>query len=120
MSQETIAIRLYMDVQIHGSVTEALRQSGHDLITAQADGMRRATDVALLDRATSLGRVLVTHDTDFLAEAAHRQREAIPFAGIVYAHPLNITMAQLIHQLELIMGAADANYMRNRVEWLPM
>lgn len=120
MTESRVGIRLYMDVHVHVVVTDALRRSGHDVLTAQEDGMRRAADVAILDRATSLGRVLVTHDADFLVEAARRQRTAIPFAGIVYAHTLNITLVQMIDQLELVLGAADDAYMQNRLEWLPM
>ena len=44
-----------MDVHVPLAITEALRQRGLDVITAQEDGARRFDDPALLDRATELG-----------------------------------------------------------------
>ena len=70
-----MALRLYMDHNIHGAVVRGLRRRGVDVITAYEDGMRRAADHRLLDRASSLDRVLVTADDDLVTEGARRQRE---------------------------------------------
>jgi hypothetical protein len=63
-----------MDVHVPVAVTYGLLLRGVDVLTAQLDGTTEMEDPALLDRATTLGRVLVTQDEDLLAEAAHRQR----------------------------------------------
>ena len=38
----------------------------------------------------------------------------------VYAHQLNITIGKFIKDVVLISIATDPEYMRNRVEWLPI
>jgi hypothetical protein len=43
-------------------------------------------DPELLDRAQTLKRVLFTQDDDLLSEAVRRQRENVPFYGVIYAH----------------------------------
>ena len=67
-------------------MTLGLRLRGVDVLTAYEDGTSELADVALLDRAGELGRVLFARDDDLLAEAAQRQREGIPFRGIIDAH----------------------------------
>jgi predicted nuclease of predicted toxin-antitoxin system len=115
-----VSVRLYMDVQIHQGVTKGLRSRKVDVITAREDARHTLSDPRLLDRATQLGRALVTHDADFLVEAARRQSAGIEFAGIVYSHALNVTVGQLVEQLQFLCEAGDDHYMRNRVEYLPV
>jgi predicted nuclease of predicted toxin-antitoxin system len=67
-----MSVGLYMNVHIRRQITEGLRQRGVDVLTAQEDGTTRLPDSELLDRATELGRVLVTEDRDLLREAARR------------------------------------------------
>ena len=111
--------RLYMDVNVPAAITDGVRLRGIDVLTAQEDGWRTAKDPALLDRATLLGRALFTMDDDFLAEGALRQRTGVYFAGVIYVHPLETNVGRLVRDLELICVAGGANYMDNRVEWLP-
>jgi len=58
-------IRLYMDVHVRREVTVGLRMRGVDVLTAQEDGAATLPDAELLTRATELGRVLFSQDTDF-------------------------------------------------------
>jgi len=74
----------------------------------------------LLDRARQLGRVLFTRDDDFLAEATSRQHAGIPFAGVIYAHQLRVTIGQCVQDLELIAKCCDPADLANRVEHLPL
>ena len=55
-------------------MTTELRLRGVNVVTAQEDGAGQFKDPILLDRAAAQGRVLVTHDTDFLREAAPPSR----------------------------------------------
>jgi predicted nuclease of predicted toxin-antitoxin system len=64
-----LSVPLYMDVHVPRQITEGLRLRGVDVLTAHQDDARRLTDVELLDRAGSLGRVLFTRDSDLIAEA---------------------------------------------------
>jgi predicted nuclease of predicted toxin-antitoxin system len=61
-----MSLALFMDEHVKSAVSRALRQRGINVITAQEDGSDGLPDEELLDRASDLGRVLVTHDEDFL------------------------------------------------------
>jgi hypothetical protein len=89
-------------------------------LTAQEDGAARLNDSDLLDGASSLGRVLFSQDDDLLREATRRQQSAADFAGVVYAHQLNITVGQAIHDLELIAKIYEPEDIESRVEYLPL
>ena len=62
-----MSIRLYMDVHVRWAVTDGLRRRGVDVLTAQDDASEELDDASLLDRASSLGRVLFSQDDDLLA-----------------------------------------------------
>lgn len=113
-------IALYMDVHVHRAITTGLLLREVDVLTAQKDGYRTASDERLLDRATELQRVLFTQDEDLLAEAKYRQVEDIPFAGVIYAHQLHITIGRCVQDLELIAKASELKEMIDRVEYLPL
>jgi predicted nuclease of predicted toxin-antitoxin system len=115
-----MTVALYMDVHVHRAITTGLRLRNVDVLTAQEDGHRTAEDDRLLDRVTELKRVLFTQDEDLLAEAKRRQEEGIPFAGIIYAHQLRITIGRCVNELELIARASEASELANRVEYLPL
>ena len=102
------------------AITVALLDREVDVLTAQADGAAELRDPDLLDRATSLGRVLFSQDDDLLAEATRRQRGGLPFAGIVYAHQLYVTVGRCISDLELIAKAGAPEDLSDRVQFLPL
>ena len=77
-------------------------------------------DSQLLDRATALGRVVFTRDSDFLAHAHDRQRRGVRFAGVVFAQQLKISIGQCVIDLELIARVYDPEDIVNRVEYLPL
>ena len=109
-----------MDEHVHRAISAGLRLRDVDILTVQEDNSRTISDVALLDRATELGRVLFSQDEDMLAEAKRRQVEDISFAGVVYAHQLRVTIGACVSDLELIAKAADPEDLANRVEYLPL
>ena len=114
-----MTVAFYMDVHVHRAITNGLRLRGIDVLTAQDDGYRTASDTLLLDRATELQRVLFSQDDDLLAEANRRQIEGVVFAGVIYAHQLRVTIGRCVHDLELIAKAAQLDDLVNRVEYLP-
>lgn len=115
-----MSVALYADVHIPFAVTAGLRLRGVDIITAQEDGAREFEDPALLDRATALGRAVSTQDEDFLIEAHRRQESGEPFAGVIYAHQLNVTIGQCVADLELIAKVYEPEDIAGRVEYLPL
>jgi hypothetical protein len=70
------------------------------VLTAFEDGASALDDPALLNRARELGRVLFTRDDDLLVEAANRQKEGVPFSGVVYAHQLHVSIGVCIEDME--------------------
>jgi hypothetical protein len=115
-----MAVALYMDEHIPRAITLGLRLRQVDVLTAQEDRSDGLPDPALLDRATALGRVLITFDDDFLDEAARRQSRGITFAGIVYSHPQRMSVGSWLQDLELVAKASQPADLFNRVEFLPL
>ena len=91
-----------------------------DVLTAREDGAAEFEDDLLLDRATELNRVLFSQDDDLLREANKRQQTGENFAGVIYAHQLNITVGQCIDDLELIATATNSEEWQNAVVYLPL
>lgn len=112
-------VAFYADVHVPTAVIEGLRLRGVDMLRAQDDGMEEAADLAILDRATSLGRVVLTQDDDFLAEATRRQRLGVRFSGVVYGHQLRTTVSSLVHDLTLIAAVMSSDEMADHIEYLP-
>jgi hypothetical protein len=73
---------LYADEDFPYPAVEQLRLLGHDIITAQADGRATAGDAAILGRAHSLGRAVLTYNRRHYVRL-HRQ--GVDHSGIVTA-----------------------------------
>lgn len=115
-----MTIKLYMNQHVPRAITNGLRLRGVDVITAFEDDASELDDTELLDRASELERVLFTQDDDLLAEAARRQREGIPFRGVIYAHQLRVSIGTCVQDLEVIAKAGEPEDLMNRVEFLPL
>ncbi len=91
-------VGLYFDHNVNRAIAQGLRLRGVDVLTAFEDGAHRLPDTELLDRATRLGRILCSSDSDLIVEARRRQRERGSFAGVRYAHqgaPVSICIEAL-------------------------
>jgi len=77
-----MSVAFYMDEHISSKLTKALRRRGINVLTAREDGYIRTPDIEILDRASSLMRVVVTCDDDYLIEAERRLNNGIYFYGI--------------------------------------
>ena len=115
-----MSIPLYMDVHVKQTVTTGLRLRGIDVLTAQEDERDQLLDEELLERATSLGRLIFTQDEDFLAIATDWQLSEKPFFGVAYSHQLAITVGQAVTQLELVCKVMTADELHNTILYLPM
>ena len=115
-----MSIKLYMDHHVRRAVTTGLRLRGIDVLTAFEDHFHELEDTDLLDRAGKLNRVLFTQDEDLLVEAARRQRQGIPFNGVIYAHQPSITVGACIEDLELLARITEPAEFMNWVQYLPL
>lgn len=109
-----------MDEHVPRAMTNGLRLRGVDVVTAAEDGKRGAADSELVSGATELGRVLFTQDDDLLVEASCRLRGGISFSGIVYAHPLRVSIGAIVEQGDLITTVDEPEDLEARVEFLPL
>lgn len=115
-----MTLGFYMDVHIPRAITNRLKLKGIDVLTAQDDGAILFSDDKLLDRATSLERPLVTFDDDLLSIASNHLKTNKEFSGIIYAHPLKITIGECIQNLELISNVVTINEIKNQIIFLPI
>jgi len=104
-----MSLGLYMDVHVPRPITRGLRRRGVDVVTAQEDGMRRASDPDLLRRARELGRMIFSQDEDMLVEAAKCQQAGPgkePCATVIFARQLDLSIGRCISDLEALAKAA--------------
>ena len=113
-------VRLYMDQHVPRAITAGLRLRCVDVLTAFEDGAALLSDQELLDRASLSDRILFSQDDDLLAEATRRQARGLQFAGVVYAHPLSVSIGACIHSLEIVAKAGKPEDLRDQVLFLPI
>lgn len=115
-----MALAFYMDHHVPAAISQSLRTRGIDCVTAWEYHHHDRGDEALLQRATSLGRILFTSDDDFLRITAAWLRDGIDFAGLVCQKQQLLKTSQVAEDLELLAQLMDREEMRNRVEYLPL
>ena len=113
-------VALYMDVHIPMPITRQLRVRGVEVLAATEEGTHRLSDGELLRTTSAQGRVLFTHDIRFKHRAEQWQREAIPFAGLLYGHAEGASIGQYVRDLELIAKACEPGELTNTILHLPL
>ena len=113
-----MSLSLYMDHHVPAAITRGLRKRGVDVITAYEDGRARTSDEELLDRATELGRILVTRDEDFLSIANKWNTANRHFPGIAYL--VQITIGRIVNDLHLIVEASKPEELAEQIIYLPL
>jgi uncharacterized protein with PIN domain len=113
-------LKFYLDHHVPRSVAIGLRLRNVDLVTAYEDRSHELPDPELLDRATSLDRVLVTQDDDLVVEAAKRQKLGVHFTGVIYAHQQSVSIGQLVLDLAFIAEVGASEDVENQVTFLPL
>jgi hypothetical protein len=91
-----------------------------DVLTAIVDGADRVEDERLLERATALGRVLVSQDSDFTVITSRWLHEGRSFAGFVRVPQTGLGIGAIIEQLELFAKVMEPRDVQNRVFYLPL
>jgi hypothetical protein len=111
---EVEAIRFYLDENMPVAVADQLRSRGIEAVTARDLETLGDTDINHLERATAMGYVLCTYDSDFVKLAA----EGAEHAGIIFGHFNQHGIGEWVKGLILYHAAYTAEDMRNRVEYL--
>jgi len=101
-------LRFYFDESVDLSVSEQLALEGLDVVSAHSLGKLGDTDPQHLQRATEMGRVLCTCDTDFLVMA----QEGADYIAIVFGAMQSYTVGDWVrfirrlHATENVEGVA--------------
>lgn len=113
-------LRLYTDHNVSAAIVSGLRVAGVDVLTAFEDDSHELADPDLLIRVVASGRILFTHDDDFLVLGTQRQRDGLYFTGIIFAHQMRVPIGVCIEHLELVAKASEAHELENRILHLPL
>ena len=114
-----MAHAFYMDHSVHGAIVRGLRRRGVDVLTAQEDDYHAMPDPSIIDRATELGRIAFSQDRDFLRDGTRRQREGVPFYGVIYARQ-DGPIGTYIEDLHVISELEGLENLHGIVRYLPM
>jgi hypothetical protein len=115
-----MAVALYFDVHVDHAIVGQLRLRQVDVLTAQEDSADRLADDLLLERASQLGRPLVTHDIRLHAMAETWQIQGRPFCGLIFGHLMQLSIGQCVKDLELIAKATDSQDWMSAMIRLPL
>ena len=107
-------IRFHLDENVDDRVAAGLRRRGIDVTLAREGGLEGVDDRTQLAFATSTGRVLMTHDADYL----RLHTEGVPHAGIAYCCQGALSVGQIIRGLTLIHDVLIDGEMVNRIAYL--
>ncbi len=106
--------RFQLDEQVPVAVAVGLRHRGIDVITAVDAGLRTVPDPQVLAHAVATGRVLVTHDADFV----EMHRDGLPHAGIAFCAQRLRSVGRLVEDLSLMYEVMEAEELVGRLEYL--
>ena len=106
-------MRFHLDEHIDSALAEALRRRQIDVTTTVEAGLQGAPDLAHVDFARRAGRVIVTHDDDFLKLASR----GVEHGGIIYCHQQSRGIGEMIEFLVLIDACMNEQDMLNHVEF---
>jgi len=110
------AIKFHLDQHVPNAVAHGLRQYGVDATTTHEAGLQDADDPDHLAFALKEGRVLVTHDSDFV----ERHDMGEPHAGICYAPQAKYQrrVAELLQAIYLVYACLSAEDMIGHIEYM--
>ncbi|HVR99217.1 MAG TPA: DUF5615 family PIN-like protein [Thermoanaerobaculia bacterium] len=107
-------VRFHLDEHVNPAIAKALRRHGVDVTTTVEAGLLSSRDEEHLDFARVAGRVIMTHDTDFLRFASLTTEHP----GIVYCHKTALSVGEIVRGLILVYEVLVPEEMRGRVEFL--
>lgn len=109
-------LRFYLDENVPLEVSRQLTLSGLDVVSAHSLERLGDKDVNHLRHATELGRVLCTHDQDFLRMTA----EGVEHAGIAFLPQARCGVGEWVRGLRTLGALVDSEAAKRRVFFLPL
>ena len=115
-----MGVSFYMDVHIPAAIVQQLRARNVNVLAATEENTNRLPDEELLQLATTLNRILFTHDIRFRAMAELWQRQGRDFAGLAFGPAEGVSIGQYVRDLELVAHASEQAEWRNAILYLPL
>jgi hypothetical protein len=107
-------LRFYLDENVNPTVADQLGLHGIDAVTVRDLDMLGDVDTHHLYRAAELGRVLCTHDQDFLMLAA----SGFEHAGIAFAEHYGATIGGWVKALRSLHDEVTMEEIKGTVRFL--
>ncbi len=107
-------VRFYLDQHVSAAVRDGLRRRGIDVLTTQEANRCSNPDEEQLHFALTQGRVLFTHDTDFIRLNAEGRKHA----GVVYVKQGELSLGDILRGLVLVYEVLSADDMQSHIEFL--
>ena len=121
LGSESPSLRLLADEDFNGGIVRGLliRTPGIDLLTVHAVGLAHTDDRVILEWAATEGRIVLTHDErTMIGHAYDRVRAGRVMTGLVVISqttPVGVAIESVL----ILLGAATAEEVRDRVLHLP-
>jgi hypothetical protein len=110
-------IALYADEDVHKAFAREIRRRGFDAVSADEEDQREVADEQQLEYATSLGRVILTHNREDYAPLHEKWlSEGREHAGIVLS--TQIPLGEMIRRTLRFLDQVTADEMRNNLRHL--
>ena len=90
------SLKYLADENIDTAIIEFFRNEGYDFRDVFQENLRATDDRTIIQKAKTLNRIIITHDTDF-GHIVFTER--IPFTGIIYLQPGHIQAEFTIQSL---------------------
>ena len=108
------SIRFHLDENCDRAIAAGLRLHDVNVTVTEDAGLGGARDEQHVAFALAEGRVIVTHDSDFVV----LHQAGISHAGIIYCHQRRHSLGEVIRRLVLIWELYDPDEFHNQLEYL--
>ena len=106
-------LRFHLDENVDPAIAAGLRQRGIDVTTSADVLLLGATDKAHVRFAVEQGRVIVTHDDDFLKMTSR----GAAHAGIAFCHAESHTIGEIVRYLNLMAECLTPEEIAGKIEF---
>jgi predicted nuclease of predicted toxin-antitoxin system len=107
-------VRFHLDENVDPDIADGLRIQGIEVTTTPETKLLRTSDSTQFDYVKREGRLLITHDRDFLKIAA----KTSDHPGIVFCQMGSRSTGEIILECVIISNSETAEEMRGRVEYI--
>jgi hypothetical protein len=107
-------LRFPLDESCSSAVAHGLRRRGIGVTTSHEEGLLGTSDEDQLAFAHSQGRVILTHDSDYLK----LHRNGVEHSGILYCHQRRRSIGELVRLLTLAWDNSEASDYVNQLKYL--